>query len=291
MHPAPSIIVFTTLSGLGFGLMAWLGLGAAKGTGWVALAFCALAMGLSGIGLLASLWHLGQPTRFLKAFSQWRSSWLSREAVLAMATFAAFGLYAALWVFLGIRPLALGLLAAALALATVAATAMIYAQMKSVPRWRSPTTPAVFLLAAASGGALLAGAMEPAGWLLAALGIAQAADWIIGDRRFAGAGSTMATATGLGALGRLRLLEPPHTGPNYLTREMVHVIGRRHAAKLRLIGLGLAVLLPLALAGFRDVGHAAAGLAVLSHLAGMLVLRWLFFAQAEHVVGLYYGRR
>lgn len=291
MHPAPSIIVFTTLSGLGFGLMTWLGLGAAKGEGWVAFAFCALAMGLSGIGLLASLWHLGQPQRFLKAFTQWRSSWLSREAVLAMATFAAFGLYAALWVFLGLRPLALGLPAAALALATVLATAMIYTQMKSVPRWRSPTTPAVFLLAALAGGALLAGVTVAAGWLLAGLGIVQIADWIVGDRRFAQAGSTMATATGLGALGRLRLLEPPHTGPNYLTREMVHVIGRRHAAKLRLIGFALAVLLPMALAGFRDAGHVAAGLAVLSHLVGMVVLRWLFFAQAEHVVGLYYGRR
>ncbi len=291
MHPAPSIIVFTTLSGLGFGLMTWLGLGAAKGEGWVAFAFCALAMALSGIGLLASLWHLGQPQRFLKAFSQWRSSWLSREAVLAMATFAVFGLYAAAWIFLGLRVAPLGLLAGLLALATVFVTSMIYAQMKSVPRWHSPTVPAVFLLAALSGGALLSGAMEAAGWLLAGLGIAQLADWILGDRRFAGAGSTMATATGLGALGRLRLLEPPHTGPNYLTREMVYVVGRRHAAKLRLIGLLLAVVLPLALAGFRDVGHVSAGLAVLSHLAGMVVLRWMFFAQAEHVVGLYYGKR
>ncbi len=291
MHPAPSIIVFTTLSGLGFGLMAWLGMGAAKGEGWVAFAFAALAMGLSGIGLLASLWHLGHPERFLKAFSQWRSSWLSREAVLAMATFAVFGLYAAAWIFLGQRVLPLGIVASALALATVLATSMIYAQMKSVPRWRSPTTPVVFLLAALAGGGLLAGAMETAGWLLAALGVAQVLDWMIGDGRFRRAGSTRETATGLGALGRVRLLEPPHTGGNYLTREMVHVIGRRHAAKLRAIGLGLAVLLPLALAGFRDVGHMAAGLAVLSHLVGMIVLRWLFFAQAEHVVGLYYGKR
>ncbi|MDP5326223.1 MAG: dibenzothiophene desulfurase, partial [Paracoccaceae bacterium] len=27
MHPAPSLIIFTTLSGLGFGLLFWLGLG------------------------------------------------------------------------------------------------------------------------------------------------------------------------------------------------------------------------------------------------------------------------
>ena len=115
-------------------------------------------LGLAAAGLLASLLHLGQPPRFLKAFSQWRTSWLSREAVLAVATLAAFTLFAALWVLSGLRTRWLGLPAAALALATVAATAMIYAQMRSVPRWRSPLTPALFLLFALAGGALLAGA-------------------------------------------------------------------------------------------------------------------------------------
>ena len=31
-------------------------------------------------------------------------------------------------------------------------------------------------------------------------------------------------------------------------------------------------------------------LAVATHLAGLFVERWLFFAEAEHVVSLYYGR-
>jgi DMSO reductase anchor subunit len=289
MHPAPSIIAFTTLSGLGFGLMAWLGLGA--GPMLPPLLAAALAIGLVAAGLLASLLHLGQPTRFLKAFSQWRTSWLSREAVLAIAALAAFTLFAAPWTLAGLRTRLLGLPAAALALATVAATAMIYAQMRSVPRWRSPLTPALFLLFALSGGALLAPAPEPAPWLLAVLGGAQIAAWLDGDRRFAASGTTLATATGLGALGRLRLLEPPHTGRNYLLREMVHVVGRRHARKLRLIGLLLAVLLPLALVALAPATPPALVLAALLHTCGALVLRWLFFAEAEHVVGLYYGRR
>ena len=196
---------------------------------------------LAGAGLLASLLHLGQPRRFLKAFTQWRSSWLSREAILAIATLAVFGLFAALWVFFGLRTRWLGVPAAALALATVFATAMIYAQLRSVPRWRSPLTPVLFLLFALAGGALLAGAAVPAAWLLAALGIAQLAAWPRGDGASPAAGTTLATATGLGALGRLRLLEPPHTGRNYLLREMVFVIGRGHALKLRAVGLLLAV--------------------------------------------------
>ncbi len=289
MHPAPSIIAFTTLSGFGFGLMAWLGLGA-EPTGILRVfLLSALAVALAGSGLLASLLHLGQPRRFLKAFSQWRSSWLSREAILAMATFTAFALFAALWVLVGIRTRWLGLPAAVLALSTVLATAMIYAQLRSVPRWHMPFTPLVFLLAALAGGALLSGAVQPARWLLAALGLAQLAAWAVGDRRLLRSGTTLATATGLGALGGLRLLAPPHTGGNYLLREMVYVVGRRHALRLRVAGLLMAVVLPLALVVAPSPLTVAA--AALVHLPGILVLRWLFFAEAEHVVGLYYGRR
>jgi DMSO reductase anchor subunit len=38
-------------------------------------------------------------------------------------------------------------------------------------------------------------------------------------------------------------------------------------------------------------GHVLGLIAVVSHIIGILALRWLFFAQAEHVVGLYYGQR
>lgn len=290
MHPAPSIIAFTTLSGLGFGLIAWLGAGAGQATGLAAFFLSALAVALVATGLLASLLHLGQPRRFLKAFSQWRSSWLSREACLAIASLAAFALFATPWVLAGLRSRWLGLPAAALALATVLATAMIYAQMRSVPRWRSPLTPLLFLLFALAGGALIVGAATPAAWLLAALGAAQLAAWWQGDRRFATSGSTLATATGLGPLGRLRLLEPPHTDRNYLLREMVHLVGRRHAAKLRVAGVALAVLLPLAIVLLLPPAQPQLAIAALLHAAGTLVLRWLFFAEAEHVVGLYYGR-
>jgi DMSO reductase anchor subunit len=289
MHPAPSIIAFTVLSGLGFGLVFWLGLGFPYGDGWIAATFGALALGLASAGLLSSLAHLGQPRRFLKAFSQWRSSWLSREAVLSVATLVVFGLYAAFNAS-GIRASPLGLIAAFLSLATVHCTAMIYAQMRTVPRWRSPLTPAIFLVAALAGGALLAGEAAAA-WLLAVLAAIQIADWILGDGRFGGSGTTLATATGLGAFGTPRLLEPPHTGGNYLSREMVHVVGRRHARRLRAIGLALATLVPVGLLTLLPVGHVVAGVATLSHVSGMIVIRWLFFAQAEHVVGLYYGRR
>ena len=71
---------------------------------------------------------------------------------------------------------------------------------------------------------------------------------------------------------------------------MVHVVGRKHASRLRVVGFVLAVLLPLAALLVLPAGSIAAGLAVISHICGAVVCRWLFFAEAEHVVGLYYGR-
>ena len=84
MHPAPSVILFTTLSGLGFGLLAFLGLGLPPVTGWVAFVFFLLAYALAVGGLLASVGHLANPKNAIKAFREWRSSWLSREGVFAV---------------------------------------------------------------------------------------------------------------------------------------------------------------------------------------------------------------
>ena len=69
MHPAPSVIFFTTFSGLGFGLLAWLGFGMPAVTGWTAFAFFAIAYLMAVGGLLASTFHLGRPERAIKAFT------------------------------------------------------------------------------------------------------------------------------------------------------------------------------------------------------------------------------
>jgi DMSO reductase anchor subunit len=290
MYPAPSIIAFSTLSGLGFGLLFWLGIGMPGSTGLVAFVFFAIAYGLAGAGLIASTFHLGHPERALLAFTQWRSSWLSREAVCAVAALVVMGLYAIGRVFFAASWVPLGWFGAALSLATVLTTSMIYAQMKTVPRWHSPLTPALYLTLSLGGGALLAGQVTWALLLIGLAGALQLAWWWRGDRAFSDAGTTMASATGLGHIGRVRAFEPPHTGPNYLLREMVYVIGRKHALKLRIIAFLLGYVLPLAFL-LVTFSHLMGLLAVLSHIVGILASRWLFFAEAEHVVGLYYGKR
>lgn len=289
MHPAPSVILFTVLSGAGFGYLAFLGLGAAA-TGWVAFLQFALGFGMAVAGLLASTFHLGNPQRALKAFTQWRTSWLSREAWLSAAALLILGLYAAGIVFLGTALPLLGMLGAALALVTVLATSMIYAQLKTVPRWNSPLTPVLFLTAALSAGAILTGRAPLAALLLAGLGLVQWAAWRLGDGVFAARGHSLASATGLGHLGELRLFEGPHTGTNYLLNEFVHQVGRRQSAKLRVIALTTMSILPALALALLPTAPVVIVLAFALHMLGMTVSRWLFFAEAEHTVRLYYDR-
>ena len=103
--------------------------------------------------------------------------------------------------------------------------------------------------------------------------------------------STPETATGL--QGRVRFLEAPHTEENYLLHEMGFRIARKHRAKLRRIAVVLAFAVPAALVLVSLLGGvlaiAASVLAALSATLGVLVERWLFFAEARHTVTLYYG--
>jgi sulfite dehydrogenase (quinone) subunit SoeC len=296
MNPAPSVIIFTSLSGLGFGLMFFLGFGMPAVTGWVAFAFFFVAYALAVGGLLASTLHLGNPQRAMKAFSQWRTSWLSREGVSAVLTLLVMAVYATGLIFFDKNLQIVGWIAALLSLLTVFTTSKIYNQLKTVPRWHMPLTPVLFLTYALAGGALLSGQDTAAAVLLLVLTALQLAAWQMGDKAFKTAGHTIETATGLGHLGKVRLLEGPHSSPNYLMKEMVHVVGRKHSQKLRVIAtitLGLipAALLLAALLLALTFSHLLALIAVISHLIGLFTSRWLFFAEAEHVVGLYYDKR
>ncbi len=289
MHPALSVILFSTLSGLGFGFLAFLGWGFLAPTGWTAFFLWGLGYALAVGGLMASTFHLGNPRNALKAFTQWRTSWLSREAWASVATLLTLAPVALSGIFgLGL-PRLVGQVGGVLALGTVFTTAMIYAQIKAVPRWHHWLTPVMFLIFAVAGGAMLA-ATPFAPLPLLAVGVVLLATWRVGDGAFARVGETLGTATGLDRLGLPSVFDPAHTAGNYLKREMIYVVGRKHAAKLRKLAILLASILPAVILVL-PFGLWGIALAAVLHLAGALAARWLFFAEAEHVVGLYYGAR
>jgi DMSO reductase anchor subunit len=311
VHPAPSIIAFTTASGAGYGLLFLLGLAAPAGlipaTRWLGVAGLGLALGLITLGLCASLLHLGHPERAWRAVSQWRSSWLSREGLMALLTYLPALAFAAGWVLRGSTGswIAMsGLLAAVGAALTVYCTSMIYASLKPIREWRQPLVPPVYLSFALMTGALLLHALlllfgAARGWTAALALLATMLAFGLKGRYWAAigraeAGPTSESATGLGALGKVRMLEPPHTETNYLLREMGFQVARKHAAKLRqyacLFGAGAALLTVLALLANGAPASTLALLAAFFGIAGVVIERWLFFAEATHTVTLYYGR-
>ncbi|WP_413875307.1 dimethyl sulfoxide reductase anchor subunit family protein [Albidovulum sp.] len=306
MHPAPSVILFTVLSGAGFGLLFVLASGAVQVFGPAAFGLWGAGYGLAVAGLLASAFHLGNPRRALLAFSQWRTSWLSREAWASTGALLLMVPVAAAAVMGGGLPPAFGLTGAAACLLTLLCTGMIYAQLRTVPRWNHWTTPALFLAWALAGGMILGGLPYLAALLCLVLGLLQVFAWRAGDRRFAARGHTLGTATGLGGTGlggtglggaglggggAVRAFAPPHTGANYLMREMIHVVGRKHRTKLRVVAVLAGAVAPAALVVALPSSLVAHVLAFAAHLSGAFAARWLFFAEAEHVVGLYYGTR
>jgi sulfite dehydrogenase (quinone) subunit SoeC len=287
------------------GLGAPLGmLPSSQGFGFAALAIAVL---LAVGGLSSSAFHLGRPERAWRAFSQWRSSWLSREGVFSTLTFLPAAVFGIGWVFLGTTAGLVGLcgiLTAALAAVTIYCTGMIYASLKPIHQWHNAWVVPNYLALGLMSGCLvldfLVRLWQPSAPGLAILSVVAVlvAWWVKeGYWRFidtTSAPSTVASATLLGSRGKVRLFEPPHTEENYLLKEMGFKIARKHRTRLRgiarLAGFALPLFLTLLALLFGGMtGVVAAGVAVASAALGVIVERWLFFAEAKHTVTLYYG--
>lgn len=310
MHPAYSVIFFTTASGAGYGMLALMAIlgtaGVLPADRWFGFVGLALALGLITAGLLSSTFHLGRPERAWRAVSQWRSSWLAREGVVAILTYIPAGLFGIGWVFLeqtsgfwGV----MGVLAAIGAFLTIVCTSMIYRSLKPIHQWHNDWTIAGYVALGFASGAValsfVAHLFGVAGPVVKALPVVLVpVAWVIKTGYWAFIDrtrslSTPNTATGLRG-GAVRSVDWPHTQENYLQKEMGFQVARKHAAKLRTIAHGLTFAVPLVFAVLtlvvpNPLAGIAAFVALASMAGGLLAERWLFFAEAKHTVTLFYG--
>ncbi len=314
MNPAFSVILFTTLSGAGYGLWFWTMVGlpflrkdALGLAGLLLVPMLALGLVMVAIGLGSSIFHLGKPARAWRAFSQWRTSWLSREGVLSVTTFLPVAyiagriygwlptarmpdMIAAIWIVAG-------------SVTTVLCTGMIYASLKPIPAWSHRLVLPVYLVFALHTGALIALAIAMPAFDLGNIGasllvaVTSILAWRLKRRYWTDidrlALPSREAATALEGIGKVTTFERPHTEANYLTREMGFVLARKHAAKLRLIATALFAGVPILCSLLLWLLPAAAqgpllAIAAVSALLGAFVERWLFFAEAKHMVMLYY---
>jgi DMSO reductase anchor subunit len=298
MNPTFSVIFFTTLSGAGYGLWFWFAfsdyLPALSQNDDVTFPAWAgvfvLGFVLVTIGLLASVFHLGKPQR------------LSREGIASLLTYASAGAFF-LSVRFGLQSIAIAIMAAC-SMATVFCTGMIYASLKPIPAWRHHLVVPVYLAFALQTGGLLdlaefldegAFTSQPliafaiACSLTIAIAVLKCIYWRDIDRIEL---PSRESATALEGIGTVTTFERPHTEANYLTREMGFVLARKHSRKLRIIAMLLFAGIPLLALSIAWLIPAAAvfalWVAALAALAGAFVERWLFFAEAKHMVTLYY---
>lgn len=308
MKPALSVIFFTVLAGAGYGLWCLLGGALALGVyppgrgnvlGPLAIGFVFVS-----VGLASSTLHLGRPARAWRAFSQWDSSWLSREGLASVATYlpmlAVAGLARGDNIFVPTR--VAGAVLCIGGLTTLWCTARIYTSLKPIAAWRdSRVLPLYLTFGLLSGGLWLWAylAFNPGlparPFALALLALAtigggiKLAYWKTLD---AAPANTAGHATGLERFGSVHAFEGPTTEGNYLTREMAFVLARKHARVLRGYALALLALLPIIAIIAALIWPSAhiwlAPLAAVSCVCGLFVERWLFFAQARHVVAAYF---
>lgn len=310
MHPAFSVIFFTVASGAGYGLFILMALayilGFAEFDKGVTLAGGLLSLMLISAGLLSSTLHLANPKNAWRAFFRFRTSWLAREGVFAVLFYPVALLFLiGLWVnveggtYNGLVAFISGA-ASLLALATLFSTGMIYGCLKTIRQWNTALTPTNYLLLGLATGSLLfvlvlawngQSTRVVAGLSVALLAIAAISKAIYYFWVRTVTGPTINTATGF-TRAQVRLLDTGHTAGTFLTDEFAYFAPAKLLLALRVTVFVAGFLIPLFFLALILLGMPAkvlALLAVLSSFTGMGAERWLFFAEARHVIRLYHG--
>jgi len=310
MKPAFSVLFFTVTSGIGYGLLTWMVILQLVTRQVVNLNFLLLTgfigLALATLGLLSSTLHLANPKNAWRAFNRFRTSWLSREGVFALLYYPVICLYA-LILYLNDGQFTwatyvVGVLSVCLAFAVVFSTGMIYASLKPIRQWHHPLVTPIYLLFSLLSGILSLMLIEQfvgssvAATLTAKVGTIAFLTLLfisllckccyffsIGKPE----GLTIGDATGF-SQAQVKLLDVGHTSDTFLTKEFVFKVEAQRLLRLRWLAIVLVFLIPAFCVYLKQASYLLA-FAFLAMYAGLLLERWLFFAEARHVVRLYHG--
>jgi sulfite dehydrogenase (quinone) subunit SoeC len=306
MHPAFSILIFTTLIGVAqgavvvFALASLFGVAMPNGLLNHGLFICTL---LLIAGLAASFFHLGHKMRAWRAIMMWRTSWMSREVIVLPAFIAITGLW---WLstqlkWQGASTWLLPLVALIGAALLWYCTAMIYACLRFIEEWANPYTVPNFVLIGLSSGLICACALASVMRatelrdLLAPLAIilslvALTVRWMSVQRNAAiRHKSNLQSATGIPGNKLLQKSMGMSAG-SFNTREFFHGASDMAIKNVKWIFVWVGFLIPVALCiiGVLTQTTLPWVLAAIVQVPGLIAERWFFFAQAKHPQNLYY---
>ena len=310
MHPSKSIIFFTVISGTGYGIF----IGLLFNVLFVEISynleyklFLSLASFLMIVtGLLSSTLHLGHPERAWRAFSQWKTSWLSREGLAAVITFIPMILFYYFWIINISGYILLLILTSFFSIITIFCTGQMYASLKTIPSWNNPLVTPIYILNGITLGSLFVYSLnflfkynlnlfEKFIYVIITLNFVSKVIYWISVRKKSN--TTIETAIGIKS-NNITFFEGPHTGKNYLTTEMINAIRKQNSNFLRITFCILSFITPLYMINQYSYLVADPFILKISMIAvfilsfiGMIIERYLFFIQSQHVVGLYYGKK
>ena len=308
MHPSKSIIFFTVISGTGYGIFIGL---------LFNILFIEISYSLNYklfislvsflmivLGLLSSTLHLGHPERAWRAFSQWKSSWLSREGLVSVITFFPMVLFYYFWINNINGYVFLLIILCIFSLLTIFCTGQMYATLKTIPSWNNSLVTPIYIFNGITVGSLFVYSInfyfnyniflyEKFIIITITLNLLlKISYWILIRQK---TNTNIQTAVGIKSKD-ISFFEGPHTGKNYLTTEMINKSNNKNNNFLRLTFCILTFIIPLYMINQYSTLIADQFILKLSMifvfilaLVGMIIERYLFFIQSKHVVGLYYG--
>ena len=318
MNPAFSVILLTTLIGVGQGLFISLyaaellsqaGVVAVSDSPGFYAAGSACALLFLVAGLVASFFHLGHPERAWRAAAMWRTSWLSREVIVLPALMLMIAIYAATHLLGanageagtgGNATLVAGAVALLLSVLLFVCTGMIYACIRFLQEWASPLTLAnYFLLGTASGFTFasafayfaapgLVGLYTATAIVLTLAAFVSRSASLVRNARIKPK-STLQTATGIRHPRAVQKAQGS-MGGSFNTRQFFHGASPAACRAVKWFFLLLVFPVPIALLGAGMAAESAAllGAAFVLQYLGLIAERWFFFAQANHPQNLYY---
>ncbi|MDH5541714.1 MAG: dimethyl sulfoxide reductase anchor subunit [Nitrospinota bacterium] len=307
MHPEISLVLLSVLSGIGQGLFILLVLldflYMERLSGDFVYISLAMSFILPSLGILASTFHLGNPSRGYKAFRKWKQSWLSREMIFAPAFL--FFVFAYTFLFYTGSPentrRVAGVLGVLSSLGLYLSTSMLYAKIRFIKEWANAYTVINFFLLgltsgfiAALAGLALAG-MDKAVFDLvlnitfttgAVALVMKISAYVYNARHYQPI--TENNALGI-SVGQIKILDWGTSYAHFNTKEYFFPITNIQIVTRQLLAITLIFVLPFILLFFFVPSAFSTGLTLVLITAGLVIERSLFFIQGNHIQNLYYG--
>ena len=313
MHPAFSVIFFTVVSGAGYALISLLclfnflnfGMLIDKNTFFIIAITSAV---LFTMGLISSTFHLANPKNAWRAFMRFKTSWLAREGLLAILFYPILALYLYfIYIDMQINNFMLmqyySFLIFTISTVIIYCTGMIYACLKTIPQWNTIWTPINYITIGFALAALIFffilnlngyDTTSYENYILSMIAFSLATKltyyFVIRLPKYNIADATNA-AVKLKSTN-VRLLDVGHTGGTFLTDEFGYKVAERKLFRIKILSIFSGFIIPFFLIytySFIYENIALCSLAIFLSFIGMISERWLFFAQAKHVVNLYHG--